>query len=167
MKALSELKQDLRAGWRTVADGWSHLREHAANALTRFKPAEGSGVPGTKNQSLALTAPAWAMLAGEVFEDDGRIVVRIEVPGMEAKDFDLSVQDNLLVVRGEKCHSRETGGGRYQLRECAYGSFHRTILLPAAVRSDQAQASYQRGVLRVELPKALPAQSKLIEVKVG
>jgi len=169
MKALSELKQDLQAGWKTVAEGWSHMREHAANALTRFKPAEGSGVRATAitdDESFPLRVPTWAMLAGEVFEDKNRIVVRLEVPGMEAKDFDLRVQDKLLVVRGEKSISRETGEGRYQLRECAYGSFHRAISLPAAVRSDRVEASYRNGVLRIELPKVTQATSKIIEVKV-
>ncbi len=168
MKALAELKQELQEGWKSIAEGWGQVRERAASALTRFKPTERSGVPVPSDQGgfFALTAPTWAMLAGEVFEDKHRIVVRLEVPGMEVKDFDLQVNDKLLVVRGEKGISREKTEGRYHLLECAYGSFHRAIALPAAVRADKVEASYRQGVLRIELPKLESTQPSLIEVKV-
>lgn len=61
-----------------------------------------------------------------------------------------------LIVRGEKRVTREEMQGRWQITECAYGSFERAIPLPAPVDSDQASASYEQGVLRVELPKRHP-----------
>ncbi|MGH6626645.1 MAG: Hsp20/alpha crystallin family protein [Burkholderiaceae bacterium] len=168
MKAFAELKQDLQEGWKSIAEGWTHMRERTANALTRFKPTERSGAPVQRAQDglAALTAPSWAMLAGEVFEGDRRIVVRLEVPGMEAKDFDLQVNDKLLIVRGEKDFSREKNVGHYHLLECAYGSFHRAIALPAAVRADKVEASYRQGVLRIELPKVESTPPRQVEVRV-
>ena len=169
MKAFAELKQELQEGWKSIAEGWSHVRERAANALTRFKPTDRSGAPVQSGEGglFPLTAPAWAMLAGEVFEDSRRVVVRLEVLGMDAKDFDLQVTDSLLVVRGEKRFSREASEGCYRVLECAYGSFHRTIPLPMAVRADKVEASYRNGVLRIELPKVETAAARPIEVKVN
>jgi len=97
------------------------------------------------------------MLGGDAFEDDERVVVRLEAPGMERDDFDVQVVGDALVVRGEKKFERESTEGRWRVLQCAYGSFHRSVPLPAAVRADAAQASYRNGVLRVELPKREPA----------
>jgi len=69
-------------------------------------------------------------------------------------------------VRGEKRFERELTEGRWRVLQCAYGSFHRTVPLPAAVRGDAARASYRNGVLKVELPKLVPAQPRTVAVKV-
>jgi HSP20 family protein len=106
------------------------------------------------------------MLGGDVFEDDQRVVVRVELPGMDKDDIDISVQDDALVVRGEKRFEREQGAGRYRVLQCAYGSFRRTFALHAPVDADRAQASYRNGVLRIELPKAAPAAPRRSSVKV-
>lgn len=105
-------------------------------------------------------------MAGEVFENDHKIVVRIEVPGLERGDFDLEVRDDLLIVRGEKRFQRESRAGGYRLMECAYGSFHRAIPLSAPVQPDQAKARYRNGVLRIELPKAEGAGNRRIDIEV-
>jgi HSP20 family protein len=119
-----------------------------------------------EGQALPVEAPGWGLLAGEVFEDDHKIVVRIEVPGLERGDFDLEVRDDLLIVRGEKRFQRESRAGGYRLMECAYGSFHRAIPLSAPVQPDQAKARYRNGVLRIELPKAEGAGSRRIDIEV-
>ncbi len=93
------------------------------------------------------------MLAAEVFADDSRVVVRMEIPGMKRSDLDIEVMDDLLVVRGRKRMERETSHGRYHVLECAYGSFERAIPLPARVDENRARARYRKGVLRIELPK--------------
>ena len=99
---------------------------------------------------------AWAMIGGDVFEDDRRVMVRLEVPGMERKDFHIEVLDDTLTVRGEKRFERESTEGRWRMLQCAYGSFQRTFALPAAVQADAAKASYRNGVLRIELRKLKP-----------
>ena len=73
--------------------------------------------------------------------------------------------ENTLLVRGEKRLERETSTGHYQVMECAYGSFERTIPLWAEVEADKAKASYKNGVLRVELPKVRASRRRSIEVK--
>jgi HSP20 family protein len=152
---IDDIRQGFGSLWDSVADGWDRLRQGAAGALTRFRPGEKSELPERADIDDApfLPGPSWAMLGGDVFEDDRRIVVRLEAPGMEREDFDLHVSGDTLVVRGEKKFERESSQGRWRLLQCAYGAFHRSVPLPAAVRADEARASYRNGVLRVELPK--------------
>lgn len=144
---------------KAIAD----LRHRLASALTRFKP-RALREPPAEADSLSL--PTWGMLAGEVFEERTKVVVRLEAPGMSVRDFELEVRGDTLHVRGEKRLARESATGRYQLLECAYGSFERSIPLPAAVRADKAQATYRSGVLRIELPKERDSEPRRLKVKV-
>jgi HSP20 family protein len=113
-----------------------------------------------------FTATTWALLAGEVFEDERRVVVRLEVPGLEAKDLDLEVRDDVLVVRGEKRFEHEGNEGPYRLLQRAYGRLQRTVPLPAAVQADKPKAAYRNGMLKVELPKAETARPRVIQIDV-
>jgi HSP20 family protein len=101
-----------------------------------------------------------------VFDDDDKIVVRIEAPGMEKGDFDLQVLEGHLVIRGEKHFERERTEGQYRVTECAYGQFERAIPLPEEVEIDGAGASYEKGILRVNLPKSVRNRRKKISVEV-
>ena len=107
------------------------------------------------------------MLGGDVFEDDKRVVVRIEAPGMNKGDFDIQVLDDALVVRGEKRFEHESTEGRWRVLQCAYGSFLRTVPLPTAVESDKARATYRNGVLKVELPKSSPGKPSVTQIRVA
>lgn len=151
---------EIRQGWSSfldsVAEGWQHLRQSASSAITGFKPSEQTNLPAKSDIDDAFYIPSmgWSMLGGDLFEDDKRLVVRLEVPGLDKNDLDIEVQDDALVVRGEKRFEREDTEGRYRVLQCAYGSFRRVVPLSAAIVADQAKASYKNGVLRVELPKA-------------
>lgn len=166
MKGMSDFKHGLEEAWHSVTEGWHQLRDRAAGALTHYTP----GAPPSPTMEAAPEAgqfPAanWALLAGDVFEDDDKVVVRLEVPGMEKQDFDLEVRSDALIVRGEKRFERETQEGRYRLRQCAYGSFHRAIPLPVGVQADRASASYRNGVLRIEMPKTEQARARRIPIR--
>lgn len=158
---LGNLRQ-LGSLWDNVAEGFRHLWESARGALTRFRPGEKTNLPRPEDvdDESFLPSLGWAVLGGEVFEDDTRVVVRLEIPGMDKSDLDIQVQDHSLVVSGEKRFERESTEGRWHTLQCAYGSFRRVIPLPAAVKSEEARASYKNGVLRVELPKLTPGQRK-------
>lgn len=152
---LDEIKQGFSSLWDSVAEGWQRLRQSAASALTGFKPGSDTQLPQQTDVDDAFYLPSrgWSMLGGDVFEDDSRVVVRIEVPGMEKQDLDLEIQGDVLIVCGEKKFQRETTRGRYRMLQCAYGSFRRAVQLPTQVLADQAKATYRNGVLRVEAPK--------------
>lgn len=166
MKAIHEWKQELGQGWRSLAEGWSHLREKASSALTRFNPVGERHRSGPDLTHFPEAGPNWGLLAGEVFEDAERIVVRIEAPGMEAGDFNVRVAGKWLLVSGDKRSQRHSESGHYSVVECAYGQFERAFPLPAPVLADRVQATYRHGVLRVELPKAQRSEPARVEVKV-
>jgi HSP20 family protein len=164
---------DITRGFGTlvdsVAEGWDRLRRSAQGALTRFRPGEKTQMPAHDqiDDPLYLAGPLSAVLGGDVFEDEQRLVVRLEAPGLEKADFDVQVIGDTLVVRGEKRFERETGDGRWRVLQCAYGAFHRTVPLPVPVRGEAAKANYRNGVLRVELPKAHPARPRTVSVRVA
>jgi HSP20 family protein len=165
---LPDLRHGVGTVWSSVTEGWERLRQSAAGALTRYKPGEKSNLPaqGDVDDAAWLPGMGWAMVSGDVFEDDQRVVVRLEAPGMSKSDFELQVQGDQLVVRGDKRFERESSDGRWHLLQCAYGSFQRSVPLPAPVLADQARASYRDGVLRVELPKERPGKASVRQIPV-
>jgi len=102
----------------------------------------------------------------DIYEKDGRIVAKAEIPGMEKSDIKVSVEDDLLTISGEKKKEEETEKNNYYCSERVYGSFSRTIQLPDSVDRDNVKASYKEGVLTVELPKLQPAEVKATEIKI-
>ena len=165
---LDDLKHGFGNIWDSMAEGWQRLREGAVGALTRFRPGERSAMPARSevDDSFYWPSHGWSLLGGDLFEDDQRLLVRLEIPGMDKADFDIEVQDDLLVVLGEKRFESESTQGRYRLLQCAYGSFRRVVPLPTQVLADQARASYRDGVLRIELPKAEKSAPHKIAVAV-
>ena len=167
MSTLQQLRHGLGNAWDSLADGWRQLRERASQALTRFTPVRHRGELETADEQLLERASRWGLMAAEVKETDDEVVVRLEAPGLEPDDFDISVIDDILVVRGEKRLEREEKRGRYHVMERAYGSFERAIQLPAAVDDSRAKARYRRGVLKITLPKARSSQTRRIDVSRG
>ncbi len=167
MSTLQQLRESLNTTWDAVQHGWQKLFRRAANSITRFTPGKKSRSSATESQELALRNIGWGVLAAEVFDDDDRVVVRLEAPGMNKEDFELEIVNDYLVVRGEKQMEQERSEGGYTIHECAYGSFERAIPLPEEVEADKASASYKRGVLRIELPKATNRRRKKIQVNVA
>jgi HSP20 family protein len=98
-------------------------------------------------------------------EGDKEVSVQAELPGMEAKDLDISVQNGNLVLQGEKRFEDEENREDYQRVERAYGSFYRVVPLPTEVDEDNVKASFKNGVLEVKLPKTAPRQGKKIEIE--
>lgn len=101
----------------------------------------------------------------DVTETDKEIEITAELPGLEEKDVQINVADNLLTIRGEKKAEKEEKDKNYRLVERSYGAFERTLELPDGVNPDAIKASIAKGVLKVTVPKPAPAQAKKIEVK--
>lgn len=165
---LEAMKESVNSFWNTLAEGWQHLRHSAASALTHFKPGSESRMPAPSevDDIAYLPTRSWALLGGDVFEDEQRVVVKLEVPGMEKQDFNIEIFDGRLVVTGEKRFQRETSEGRWQVVQCAYGSFRREIPLTARVALDSAKATYTNGVLRIELAKLEPGKPRSLNIPV-
>jgi HSP20 family protein len=155
--------RDITRAWESVAEGWSELLSRSGNALTHFAhPKKGKKA---KLEDLATAFPRWSVLAGEVEESDNDIVVRVEVPGLDKQDCEITIEGNMLVLKGSKQLVRETGASTYHLMERAYGTFQRTILLPRSVDTDKAKANFKNGALTVRLPKIGSDGSRSIQVR--
>jgi HSP20 family protein len=101
----------------------------------------------------------------DLSETDKEIEITAELPGLEEKDIQLNVADNVLTIRGEKKNEREETKKDYRLVERSYGSFTRAVQLPDGVNADSIKAVMSKGVLKVTVPKPAPAQTKKIDVK--
>jgi len=165
MNKLAYLGEGLERAWESLAEGWQQLRERASQAITRFHPQRSSQQLGSVEDELMRRAMHWGVVAAELEERDDEVIVRLEAPGLEPADFDISVVNGVLQVRGEKRMEREQKRGRYHVMECAYGSFERSIPLPRSVEASGVKARYRRGVLTVHLPIAESARVRRIEVQ--
>ncbi|MFO7306253.1 MAG: Hsp20/alpha crystallin family protein [Gammaproteobacteria bacterium] len=103
----------------------------------------------------------------DMTEDDQAFHLNVELPGMDEKDFEVTLRNHTLTIKGEKKEEKETKDRDVHRRERAYGYFRRSIELPADVDADKITATYRKGVLTIDLPKTKQAQdqAKRIEVK--
>lgn len=102
----------------------------------------------------------------DVSETDEAIEVAIELPGLDEKDVEVSLTDDVLTIRGEKKHESEDRRKGVYISERSWGSFYRMVPLPPGVDADKATADFKRGVLTVTLPKTPEAQSKIKRIDV-
>ncbi len=101
----------------------------------------------------------------DIYENKDHIVLEAELPGMKREDFDLSVENNVITLRGERHFEKKDESDNYHRVERAYGSFTRSFTLPNSVTAEGANAEYSNGVLRVTLPKREETKARRIEIK--
>jgi HSP20 family protein len=101
----------------------------------------------------------------DIYENKDQIVLEAELPGMSREDFDLSVENNIITLRGERHFEKKDDTDNYHRVERAYGSFTRSFTLPNTVSGEGAIADYRNGVLRVVLPKREETKARRIEIK--
>ncbi|HLY42228.1 MAG TPA: Hsp20/alpha crystallin family protein [Terracidiphilus sp.] len=114
----------------------------------------------------ALTTASFVP-AVDIYEDAQKVVLKLEVPGIEEKDLDVRVENATLTVKGERKFEKEEKEENFHRIERRYGSFYRAFTLPQTVDTEHVDASYQAGVLKLELKKKPEAQPKQIKVNVG
>lgn len=100
----------------------------------------------------------------DIYENKDQIVLEAELPGMNREDFDLTVENNVITLRGERRFEKKDDGDNYHRVERSYGSFTRSFTLPQTVSAEGAQAEYRNGVLRVSLPKREEVKARRIEI---
>jgi HSP20 family protein len=103
----------------------------------------------------------------DIYEDEHKIVLKLEVPGLKQEDLDIQLENNTLTVRGERKFEKEEKEENFHRIERRYGSFFRSFTVPTTVNSEGVKASYDAGVLRVELEKKAEAKPKQIKVQIG
>ena len=107
---------------------------------------------------------AWAPSV-DIYENKDQIVLEAELPGMKQEDFDLSIENNVITLRGERKFEKTDETDNYHRVERSYGSFTRSFTLPQTVSAEGATAEYSNGVLRVTLPKREDTKARRIEIK--
>jgi HSP20 family protein len=112
----------------------------------------------------AQRAASW-LPAAEGRLEDGTYIIQLALPGMDPKEVQVSLMDNVLTVKGERKADHDTAGKDYFVREVAYGAFQRSFALPEGVDGAQVEAKYANGMLEVRVPSPRAATPKTIEVK--
>ena len=119
---------------------------------------------GPESPEEALTSNFAPLV--DVYEDEHTIILKIEVPGIDENDINVSIENNTLTVRGERRFEKDEKEENFHRIERMYGSFARSFTLPNTVDPDQVSAHYEKGVLRIRLAKKAEAKPKLITVNV-
>jgi HSP20 family protein len=117
------------------------------------------GAPNGDTRRFDLTP------AIDLSETDGEVVVKASLPGVKPEDVEISVNDGILTVKGEKKSDDKTETENFYRREIRYGSFSRSVPLPSRVNHEQADAEFKDGVLTVTLPKAEEVRPKQIKIR--
>lgn len=141
--------------WRPFEDVGT-LRREIDHLFERF-----FGEP----RGVERPAGMWTPRA-DVTETKDSVSITAELPGLEAKDVEVSLSGDLLTIKGEKKHEREEKDEHHHLVERTYGAFSRMVRLPAPVAADKIKASFKNGVLTVTLPKTEEAKPKAIAVTI-
>ncbi|PYX19345.1 MAG: molecular chaperone [Acidobacteria bacterium] len=148
----------------TVIARWDPFREFSTlqDRMNRlFRESYG---PEGRDESLTTSQFAPPV---DVYEDEHNVVLKVEVPGIDEKDIDVRVENNVLTVHGERKVEKEEKEENFRRVERQYGSFTRTFTLPSTVDAERIQADYDKGILKIVLPKKAEAKPKSIKVNVG
>jgi HSP20 family protein len=145
--------QDLRS----AQDEMAQMTPMLAHALGLHARQQGN--------DRAMTT-AWAP-ALDISERKDAYLVTVEVPGVEPEDLDITMEDGLLTIKGERQFTSESSEQQFHRVERRYGAFRRSITLPAQVQADQIEATFDNGVLQIVVPKAEEAKPKRIQVRPG
>jgi HSP20 family protein len=143
---------------------WDPFREVASmqNRLNSILQDYNRGQEGSSDVTAASFAPPV-----DVYEDQHKLVLNLEVPGMKQEDLDIQVEKNTLTVRGERKFEKEQKEENFHRIERRYGTFYRSFSLPASVDTENVYATYEAGVLKLELPKKAEAKPKQIKVNIS
>ncbi|CAM4212921.1 Hsp20/alpha crystallin family protein [Vreelandella rituensis] len=166
---------------------WNWLRHEASDTRSGSTPVKSSGGEVSPLMGIHQELDRWmdrvmgqfgmpSSASGEVpsllrpsvdiAERDKEYVISVEVPGVEEKDIKLNLEDDQLIIEGEKRQEEKSEEGRYQRIERSYGSFRRMLNLPADARKEEIQASFNNGVLTVTIPRDAEAAPKRQEIPI-
>jgi HSP20 family protein len=152
-----------------VPDVWQSFRSEMDRLFDRFSGS--FGFPSLRrmfdiDQPLRQGAFGFAAPAIDMSEDDKAYRITAELPGLEAKDVDVSVTGDMLVLKGEKRQESEQKDKNYHFSERSYGSFQRAFELPASVDRDKISADFSKGILTIDMPKTAEAQKQPQKIEV-
>lgn len=147
----------------TTLTRWDPFSELASmrSVMDRLFDQSIGRFPALRNGGEDLGA---ATLGLDVFETNDDYVVKAAIPGVDPKDIDIQVEDDVLTIKGEFQHKDEVNEDSYLRRELRYGTFQRSLRLPPTVDAEKATAAFEHGVLKLTLPKKAEAKAKTIKI---
>jgi HSP20 family protein len=151
--------QDLR-------DAQDEMAQMTQMAQMSPRLAHALGLHGQPQGSGRAATAAWAP-ALDISERKDAYLVTVELPGVEADDLEITMEDGLLTIQGERHFAHDSSEQQFHRVERRYGAFRRSITLPAQVQTEQIEASFENGVLQVVVPKMEEAKPKRIQVRPG
>lgn len=104
--------------------------------------------------------------AVDVYEDDNNVYVETPLPGIDPEKVNIAIENDILTIEGESEKKSEVEEKNYYRKEMRYGSFHRSVALPSSVKGEDARAEYEKGVLKITVPKEERAKPKKVKVEV-
>jgi HSP20 family protein len=150
----------------TVMTGWDLFEDLRATQEEMLRTAWGRGRRPGQQHDAGAGAMVWAP-AVEISESTDAYRVAVELPGVSADEVEITFEDGLLTIQGERHFAHDFAGEKVHRSERSYGAFRRSITLPSHVQADKIQASAQDGVLQILVPKAPEVRAKRIQVHVG
>jgi HSP20 family protein len=145
------------------------IRRDVANELKGlqedFNRLFGSSFPRLFSTEEGLLRGSWTPTV-DIFENSDAIMLEADLPGLKPGDFELSVENNVLTLRGERRFEKKSEGDNYHRVERSYGNFTRTFTLPSTVNLEDVQGEFKDGVLRVTLPKREEVKPRQIQVAI-
>jgi HSP20 family protein len=145
-------------------DPFQDLRS-AQDEMAQMNPTLAHAL-GLHTQQASGRSSAWAP-ALDISERKDAYLVTVELPGLKPEDLDITMEDGLLTIQGERQFTSESSEQQFHRVERRYGAFRRSITLPAHVTAEGIQASFEDGVLQILIPKAEEAKPKRIHVRPG
>jgi len=112
-----------------------------------------------------FSADAEGQLTIDVYQTDESIVIKSTIAGVKPEDLDVSINNDMVTIKGERKHEEEVAAENYYYQECYWGHFSRSVVLPVDIISDKAEASLKNGILTIRLPKADTTKIKRIQVR--
>jgi HSP20 family protein len=113
----------------------------------------------------SFTGDAEGQLTIDVYQTDNEIVIKSTIAGVKPEDLDVSINNDMVTIKGERKNEEIVNGESYYYQECYWGGFSRSIVLPVDIISDKAEASLKNGILTIRLPKADTTKTKRIQVR--
>ncbi len=118
---------------------------------------------GAKSEDKDIMAGTWAPSV-DIYENENEVVLAAEIPGVDEKDVEIKVEDNILTLRGERKFEKETKEENYHRIERSYGSFFRSFSLPSYIDQDRIEAEHENGVLKIRMPKRAELKPRKVKI---
>jgi HSP20 family protein len=118
---------------------------------------------GPRSEEKDILAGSWAPSV-DIYENENEVVLAAEIPGVDEKDVEIKIEDDNLILRGERRFEKETREENYHRIERSYGSFFRSFSLPGYIDQDRIEAVHENGVLKIRMPKRTELKPRKVKI---